>query len=61
VAATLLAQAGGTYTSPNGNATTIQPDWRGMGVAGNIIDPLGNDQPLCITPFIRFSTVGVVA
>ena len=42
--ATLLAQAGGTYTSPNSNATTIQPDWLGMGLAGNIIDPLGNVQ-----------------
>ena len=36
-AATLLAQAGGTYKSPNGNATTIQPDWLGMGLAGNVI------------------------
>jgi RHS repeat-associated protein len=42
--ATLLAQAGGTYTSPNGNLTTIQPDWMGLGQAGNIIDPLGNVQ-----------------
>ena len=42
--ATLLAQAGGTYTSPNSNATTIQPDWLGMGLAGNIVDPLGNVQ-----------------
>ena len=42
--ATLLAQAGGTYTSPNSNATTIQPDWMGMGLAGNVIDPLGNVQ-----------------
>ena len=43
-AATLLAQAGGTYKSPNGNATTIQPDWLGMGLAGNVIDALGDDQ-----------------
>ena len=43
-AATLLAQAGGTYTSPNGNLTTIQPNWTGLGVAGNVIDPLGNVQ-----------------
>ena len=42
--ATLLAQAGGTYTSPNSNLTTIQPDWMGLGQAGNIIDPLGNVQ-----------------
>ncbi len=41
---TLLAVAGSTYTSPNGNTTTIQPDWMGMGLAGNIIDPLGNVQ-----------------
>jgi RHS repeat-associated protein len=41
---TLLALAGSTYTSPNGNLTTIQPDWMGLGQAGNIIDPLGNVQ-----------------
>ena len=34
--ATLLAQSGSTYTSPNGNMTTIQPDWMGLGQAGNI-------------------------
>jgi RHS repeat-associated protein len=43
-AARLLAQAGGTYTSPNGNLTTIQPDWNGFGHSGNVIDPLGNVQ-----------------
>jgi RHS repeat-associated protein len=43
-AATLLAQAGGTYTSPNGNLTTIQPDWNGFGLGGNVIDPIGNVQ-----------------
>ena len=43
-AATLLAQSGSTFTSPNGNATTIQPDWMGLGMAGNIIDALGDDQ-----------------
>ena len=42
--ATLLALAGSTYTSPNSNLTTIQPDWMGLGQAGNIIDPLGNVQ-----------------
>ena len=41
---TLLAVAGSTYTSPNSNTTTIQPDWMGMGQPGNVIDPLGNDQ-----------------
>ena len=41
---TLLAVAGSTYTSPNSNTTTIQPDWMGLGLPGNIIDPLGNDQ-----------------
>ncbi len=41
---TLLAVAGSTYTSPNGNLTTIQPDWMGLGQPGNIIDPLGNVQ-----------------
>ena len=41
---TLLAVAGSTYTSPNSNTTTIQPDWMGLGMPGNIIDPLGNDQ-----------------
>ena len=43
-AATLLAQAGGTYTSPNSNVTTIQPDWLGLGMAGNQIDALGDVQ-----------------
>jgi RHS repeat-associated protein len=43
-AATLLAQAGGTYTSPNSNVSTIQPDWNGFGLPGNAIDPLGNVQ-----------------
>jgi len=41
-AATLLAQAGGTYTSPNSNVTTIQPDWLGLGTTGNQVDALGN-------------------
>ena len=42
--ATLLAQSGSTFTSPNGNPTTIQPDWTGLGMAGNVIDALGDDQ-----------------
>ncbi len=41
---TLLAVAGSTYTSPNSNATTIQPDWMGMGQAGNAIDASGDVQ-----------------
>jgi len=41
-AATLLAQATSTYTSPNGNTTTLRPDWWGMGVTGVQIDPLGD-------------------
>ena len=41
---TLLAVAGSTYTSPNSNTTTIQPDWMGMGLPGNVIDPIGNVQ-----------------
>jgi YD repeat-containing protein len=43
-APTLLAQAGGTYTSPNSNTTTIQPDWMGLGMTGNQIDALGDVQ-----------------
>jgi YD repeat-containing protein len=43
-AATLLAAAGGAYTSPNSNTSTIQPDWNGFGMTGNAIDPLGNVQ-----------------
>ena len=39
---TLLAQASGTYTSPNSNTTTIQPDWLGLGMTGNQIDALGD-------------------
>ncbi len=41
---TLLAVAGSTYTSPNSNTTTIQPDWMGMGQAGNAIDASGDVQ-----------------
>jgi RHS repeat-associated protein len=41
---TLLAVANSSYTSPNSNTTQIQPDWMGMGLSGNVIDPLGNDQ-----------------
>ncbi len=43
-APTLLAQAGGMYTSPNSNTTTIQPDWLGLGMVGNQIDALGDVQ-----------------
>ena len=38
----LLAQAAATYTSPNSNMTTIQPDWLGLGMTGNQIDALGD-------------------
>ena len=41
---TLLAVAASSYTSPNSNTTSVQPDWMGMGLPGNVIDPLGNDQ-----------------
>ena len=42
--ATLLAQSGSIFTSPNGNPTTIQPSWNGLGMAGNVIDALGDVQ-----------------
>ena len=41
-AATLLAQATSTYTSPNGNTTALRPDWWGMGITGVKIDALGD-------------------
>jgi YD repeat-containing protein len=41
-AATLLAQATSTYTSPNGNTTTLRPDWWGLGQTGVAIDAIGD-------------------
>ncbi len=41
-AATLLAEATSTYTSPNGNTTTLRPDWAGLGQTGVQIDALGD-------------------
>jgi len=41
-AATLLAQATSTYTDPNGNTTSLRPDWWGMGLTGVRVDALGN-------------------
>ncbi|MFI5459013.1 MAG: hypothetical protein ACHRXM_26590 [Isosphaerales bacterium] len=41
-AATLLAQATSTYTDPNGNTTSLRPDWWGMGATGVQVDALGN-------------------
>ena len=34
-AATLLAAAARTYTDPNGNVTTVRPDWYGLGTTGS--------------------------
>ena len=42
--ATLLAAAGSTFTDPNGNVTTIRPDWWGLGTTGQITDALGNTE-----------------
>lgn len=39
---TLLAQVGSTYTDPLGNVTTSAPDWRGMGLTNQTVDPLGD-------------------
>ncbi len=41
-APTLLAQAASTYTSPNGNTSTLQPDWAGLGQIGVAVDALGD-------------------
>ncbi len=41
-AAILLVEATSTYTSPNGNTTTLRPDWWGMGVTGVQVDAIGN-------------------
>ena len=32
------------HPSPNGNPTTIQPTWNGLGMGGNVIDALGDVQ-----------------
>ena len=41
-ASVLLAEAATVYTNPLGNATYYQPDWRGMGLANQTTDALGN-------------------
>jgi RHS repeat-associated protein len=40
--ATLLAEARATHVDPNGNATDLRADWRGLGRANQATDPLGN-------------------
>ena len=41
-AATLLAEAATTYTSPNGNSFQTRPDWMGLGQLGQATDPYGD-------------------
>ena len=41
-AATLFAAAAASYTDPNGNTTSILPDWYGLGTAGVTVDALGD-------------------
>ena len=38
----LLAAAGATYTDPNANITTLQPDWWGLGTTAESTDALGD-------------------
>jgi RHS repeat-associated protein len=40
--ATLFAEARTTHTDPNGNATDLRFDWRGLGVANQATDAVGN-------------------
>ena len=40
--AMLFAAAAASYTNPNGNTTSVQPDWYGLGTAGVGIDALGD-------------------
>ncbi len=41
-AAMLFAAAAASYTNPNGNTTSVLPDWYGLGTAGVGIDALGD-------------------
>ncbi len=40
--ATLQAAAVATYTDPNGNSTTVRPDWYGLGITAVAVDALGD-------------------
>ena len=40
--ATLLAASAATYTDPNGDQTSLRPDWYGLGITGVKVDALGN-------------------
>ncbi len=40
--ATLFAAAVGSYTNPNGNTSTIRPDWYGLGTPVVGVDALGD-------------------
>jgi RHS repeat-associated protein len=49
-APTLLAQAGSTFTTPNGNTSNLQPDWLGLGQTGVVIDALGDVNTFDLNP-----------
>jgi len=38
----LLAASAATYTDPNGNVTSLRPDWYGLGMPGVAVDALGD-------------------
>jgi YD repeat-containing protein len=40
--ATLMAAAAAAYTDPNGNVTSLRPDWYGLGMTGVAVDALGD-------------------
>jgi YD repeat-containing protein len=40
--ATLLAEARGSYTDPNGHTTDVRTDWSALGLANQMTDPDGN-------------------
>ncbi len=40
--ATLFASAASSFTNPNGNTTSVLPDWYGLGTAGVTVDALGD-------------------
>ena len=40
--ATLLAASAATYADPNGNVTSLRPDWYGLGMTGVAVDALGD-------------------